>query len=62
MMNSSHNTYVSVCFITDINECNSTSHGCEHECNNTIGSFECTCTGGYELDSDGVSCVGEEIL
>ncbi|XP_019858254.1 PREDICTED: mucin-like protein [Amphimedon queenslandica] len=41
----------------DIDECNSTStSNCSHFCNNTIGSYQCTCMPGYELHSDGRSC------
>uniref|UniRef100_A0A1X7TQV9 Mucin-like protein n=1 Tax=Amphimedon queenslandica TaxID=400682 RepID=A0A1X7TQV9_AMPQE len=41
----------------DIDECNSTStSNCSHFCNNTIGSYQCTCMSGYELHSDGRSC------
>uniref|UniRef100_A0A1X7VD60 EGF-like domain-containing protein n=1 Tax=Amphimedon queenslandica TaxID=400682 RepID=A0A1X7VD60_AMPQE len=40
-----------------INECNSTgARNCSHFCNNTIGSYQCTCMSGYELHSDGRSC------
>ena len=32
--------------------------GCEHICENTIGSFKCSCNDGYELNKDGLSCDG----
>ncbi|XP_067686050.1 fibrillin-2-like [Haliotis asinina] len=38
----------------DINECN--QNVCAHDCNNTVGSFFCTCFDGYLLSSDKVSC------
>ena len=44
-------------FTIDINECNG-PHGCEHTCNNTAGSFECSCDDGYELQSNGTACEG----
>lgn len=42
----------------DIDECD-TAHGmCQHYCNNTVGSYSCSCFPGYTLDSDGVTCLG----
>ena len=42
----------------DINECDDNSDGCSHNCNNTDGSYECSCNNGYVLDSDGKRCSG----
>ena len=47
--------------ITDINECNQGNGGCEHTCNNTIGSYYCTCNTGYQL-SKGKHCSGNNNL
>ena len=33
----------------DIDECAVDSTLCEHMCNNTIGSYECSCEEGYQL-------------
>ncbi|KAG7467015.1 hypothetical protein MATL_G00148880 [Megalops atlanticus] len=33
----------------DINECNKKNGGCDHECNNTMGSYRCSCWPGYKL-------------
>lgn len=33
--------------------------GCEQNCSNLIGSFECLCFEGYTLDSNGVNCSGQ---
>ena len=41
-----------------MNECLDNNGGCDHNCTNTIGSFECSCQPGYDLDSDGLACVG----
>ena len=30
---------------------------CSHMCNNTIGSYNCSCDIGYQLDSDGLTCI-----
>ena len=54
---------------TDINECafiNSTSirtrlADCEQLCNNTQGSFNCSCSKGYKLNEDGKSCDGKAV-
>lgn len=45
---------------TDIDECTSRSHNCDPilaTCNNTFGSFLCTCIQGFS--GDGVMCSGE---
>ena len=44
----------------DIDECASTSHGCDHQCHNTPGSYYCTCDNGYYLGLDGRTCIGKE--
>ncbi|CAB0044896.1 unnamed protein product [Trichogramma brassicae] len=46
----------SATFMKEFDECALTDHGCEHDCVNTIGGFECTCKPGYELHSDGKHC------
>ena len=33
---------------------------CEQTCRNTIGSFECSCTWGYTISSDNVSCISDK--
>ena len=43
---------------TDIDECEILNGGCEHNCTNSNGSFECTCLPGYVLDNDSLSCTG----
>ncbi|XP_078572329.1 uncharacterized protein LOC144859503 [Branchiostoma floridae x Branchiostoma japonicum] len=34
---------------TDINECSNDNGGCSHNCENTDGSYRCTCQDGYQL-------------
>ena len=46
----------------DINECNESNGGCSHYCINTEGSFECSCSDGYVLDSNGANCSGTIVL
>ncbi|XP_017557353.1 growth arrest-specific protein 6 [Pygocentrus nattereri] len=33
----------------DVNECNKDNGRCDHECNNSIGSYHCSCRDGYSL-------------
>nr|XP_054755989.1 fibrillin-1-like [Lytechinus pictus] len=48
------NAALDVC--NDINECLGDPNLCEHNCENTEGSYQCTCLPGFELDVDGHSC------
>ena len=50
------------CLIIDIDECSEETDQCHHICNNTVGSYECSCRAGYILDSNGLSCDGEPTL
>ena len=43
----------------DVNECEKLNGGCDHQCNNTIGSFNCKCRKGFFLDEDGKTCLGK---
>ena len=43
----------------DINECSEHISGCNQLCNNTLGSYNCTCYTGYLLGSNGRTCYGE---
>lgn len=45
-------------FLLEFDECKTIAHGCEHECINTLGTYECACKIGYELHSDGKHCEG----
>ena len=42
--------------LTDVNECELTPPPCKFTCQNTEGSFICSCPKGYVLNPDGVSC------
>lgn len=46
----------SATFMKEFDECVLTDHGCEHNCTNTLGGYECSCKIGYELHSDGKHC------
>ena len=52
--------------ISDVDECKPTASsqgngGCEQICNNTVGSFYCSCKPGYYLNPDGKTCTGKFI-
>ena len=50
--------------ISDINECDEiiggivSKGGCQQRCNNTIGTYFCSCNDGYFLTVDGRNCEG----
>ena len=46
-----------VLFLVDINECSILNGGCSYRCENTVGSYKCVCSKGYELQSNGRTCV-----
>ena len=41
-----------------MDECQENNGGCEHNCQNTLGSFKCYCNPGYELHSNEKDCEG----
>ena len=57
---SSYNwTCVHILFLTDLDECAAELDNCHENatCNNTFGSFECTCNSGFE--GDGADCTSK---
>jgi len=46
------------CGCTDVDECVINNGGCQYACENTAGSFVCTCPPGYLLDADRRHCIG----
>lgn len=40
----------------DINECKTNNGGCEQNCTNKIGAFECSCNEKFVLNDDGKTC------
>ncbi|KAH3768760.1 hypothetical protein DPMN_169977 [Dreissena polymorpha] len=42
----------------DVDECRDGTERCSHGCENTAGSYRCTCSNGYLLNSDGQTCRG----
>lgn len=45
-------------FSVDIDECRERRSGCSQECENTIGSYVCRCSKGYEMMPNGRYCRG----
>lgn len=45
-------------FSIDINECHDDNGQCSSICNNTNGSYFCSCDPGYILDADEYNCSG----
>ena len=50
--------YIIIASYTDIDECAESTNGCSQTCNNTIGSYMCSCDFGYRLASNGRVCNG----
>ena len=50
-----------IILIPDVNEC-SGNHGCSHGCQNTVGSYQCTCPNGYSLSSNQRTCQGNSVI
>ena len=44
--------------LPDINECQLNDHGCSDTCENSVGSFSCTCPEGHILMHDMKTCEG----
>ena len=42
----------------DVNECLDDNGGCPQTCDNTDGSYQCSCQHGYEWDNDNHTCIG----
>ena len=45
--------------VPDIDECALDTDGCEQDCINTPGSFQCDCFEGFLLNEDNITCYGE---
>ena len=47
-----------VYLLLDLNECSNNNGGCDHNCTDTEGSYECSCEMGHILREDQHSCQG----
>ena len=45
----------------EVDKCSTNNGGCDHDCVDTNGYYECQCSSGYRLSSDDKSCTGEII-
>ncbi|CAH3044151.1 unnamed protein product [Pocillopora meandrina] len=54
---SNSTTYSFAIFPLDIDECAANENRCSHKCNNTEGSYTCSCVDGFRLDADNVTCI-----
>ena len=54
-----HSNFKLIFFSIDINECGTFNGGCEQTCNNTQGSYHCSCWNGYSLGTDQHNCSGK---
>lgn len=45
--------------LTDIDECMTGVEQCDHNCENTVGSYTCFCDSGFTLNVDGYRCDGK---
>ena len=43
---------------SDIDECATNDGGCAQTCNNTDGSYTCSCLDGYSSTDNGITCIG----
>ena len=50
--------HIRIMMYSDINECQTDNGGCTQTCDNTDGSYQCSCWDGYELTEDGHTCTG----
>jgi uncharacterized protein YegL len=41
---------------SNVNECRFNNGGCQHQCRDTEGSYQCACLNGFNLSPDGKSC------
>ena len=55
-MNAYRNNDRSAFLHSDVNECSAATHECSHICENTDGSYTCSCREGYSLNDDGQTC------
>ena len=53
---SNYNTIL--CIFSDVDECAVGTANCAHNCQDTIGSYLCSCDPGFMLDTDGFTCNG----
>ena len=48
--------------LSEVNECNLFKGVCHQNCVNTPRGYRCTCSQGYELNENGISCTGMTVI
>ena len=48
--------------VVEVNECSMFKGVCHQNCINTPRGYRCACSKGYELNDNGISCTGTELL
>ena len=48
--------------IADVDECSEETDECTQNCDNTIGSYVCSCNDGFIIDVDRRTCDGEHFI
>ncbi|XP_041970874.1 tolloid-like protein 1 isoform X2 [Aricia agestis] len=51
-----HHSGFAATYYFDVDECADNNGGCQHECHNTLGSFECACHSGFTLHPNKRDC------
>ena len=57
----SNTGYRAIFLHSDINECEVNRGGCAGDCENSVGSFKCTCSEGFQLAGDQLNCIGKNL-
>ena len=54
---------VSLCFVTDVDECSLGIHECPDEniCVNSYGGYRCVCPRGFKMTKPDMKCVGKYV-
>ena len=47
-------------YFPDIDECSTNVSRCDGNCTDTVGSYYCTCSPGFQLGTDRFSCLGDK--
>lgn len=51
-----HRSGFAAAYYIDVDECAEDNGGCQHECRNTLGGFECACHSGFTLHPNKRDC------
>ncbi|CAK1545983.1 unnamed protein product [Leptosia nina] len=51
-----HHSGFAAAYYIDVDECSDNNGGCQHECHNTLGGYECACHSGFTLHPNKHDC------